>query len=43
MIELPREQVEAILAYLMSRPYSEVCTACAWLQTALESPTPDQP
>lgn len=37
MINLPREQVEAILNYLMQRPYGEVATACEWLQAALES------
>ena len=35
MVELERQKAEALLAYLMSRPYAEVEAAVSWLRMAI--------
>lgn len=39
-VTLPRGQVEALLQYLVTKPFGEVANACGWLQSALAQPQP---
>jgi hypothetical protein len=40
---LPVEQRDALLAYLMKRPFEEVCNAVAWLQQLPQAPPAPAP
>lgn len=37
MIELSKEQAQAILDYLIHRPFGEVAAAVGWMQAALDA------
>jgi hypothetical protein len=43
MIELEREKAEAILGYLMGRPFAEVEAPVTWLRLAIAAAEADKP